>query len=128
MHRITLPVIFFFYSVVSFAQQPNVKGKVSIAILNEQSAALENVTVELLNSKDSALLKSAISDKNGIVEIEGIKPGLFLLKGSMVGYSAGYSTPFSITAEQTSVTIPSLTMIQKTSNQLQGVTVCLVLK
>jgi iron complex outermembrane recepter protein len=37
-------------------------GKVSVTIFNEQSSPVENATIELLRSKDSLLVKSAISD------------------------------------------------------------------
>jgi len=113
----------FAFSLFSRAQEAAVTGKVSVAILNEQSSALENVTVELLRSQDSALIKTALTDKNGIAELEGIKPGRYLLKATMVGYNDAYSAAFSTTAQQPGATIPLLTMFQNANNQLQGVTV-----
>ena len=123
MNRIVLPVLCLLVSIFSFGQETSVKGKVSVAILNEQNAPLENATIELLRSKDSGLVKSAITDKNGIAEIDGIKPGVYLVKGTTIGYATAYSGTFTLTAEQPLITIPSLTMVQKSGNQLQGVTV-----
>ena len=123
MNRILMLAILLLVCTGLSAQETNVQGKVSIAILNEQSAPLENATVELLNAKDSSLQKTAITDKNGIVEIQNIQAGSFFLKTSMVGYNSSYSVPFAITSEKNSITVPSLTMVQKTANQLEGVTV-----
>ena len=123
MNRMILTGLCLLVSIFSLAQEATTKGKVTIAVLNEQSAALEGATVELVRSKDSGLVKSAISDKNGIAEIDGIKPGSYLVKATTVGYATGYSSTFTLTAEQPRITIPSLTLLQKATNQLQGVTV-----
>jgi|GEM_PF-3853231 len=82
MNRSVLPILGLFLSTFCFSQEPVVRGKVSVAILNEQTAALENATVELLRSKDSGLVKSALTDKNGIAEMENVKTGSYFLKAT----------------------------------------------
>jgi hypothetical protein len=123
MNRNVLPALGLFFSTFCFSQEPVVRGKVSVAILNEQTAALENATVELLRSKDSGLVKSALTDKNGIAEMENVKTGSYFLKATMVGYSNTYSPFFDLTAEKPVITITSLAMLQKAGSELQGVTV-----
>ena len=54
------------------AQSTAEKGKASIRIVNDQKLPVENATVELLRSKDSSLVKTAISDKNGLIEFDNI--------------------------------------------------------
>jgi len=125
MNRNVLSALGLLFFTICFSQEPVVRGKVSVAILNEQTAALENATVELLRSKDSGLVKSALTDKNGIAEMENIKAGAYFLKATMVGYSAAYSPLFDITAEKPAITISSIALVQKAVNELQGVQVTL---
>jgi len=76
------------------------RGKISVAIVNEQQTPLENATVELRKAKDSSLTKIAISDKNGLAEFENILFGMYLLKVSMAGRAVQYSSPFDLSANQ----------------------------
>jgi outer membrane receptor protein involved in Fe transport len=96
------------------------KGKITISI-TDQKAAVESATAELLNSKDSSLIKASLSDKSGMVEFENIAFGNYLLRISAVGFNTQYSNAFSL--EQTSFTLPSMTMAAKANAQMQGVTV-----
>ncbi len=80
--------------------QPDVKGKASVIINNEQSLPLEGATVELLRSKDSVLIKTALSDKSGTVEFDNIKLGMYLLKVTMINYASAYTTAFTLTPQQ----------------------------
>lgn len=68
-----------------------VKGRVT----DENKAALEVVTVSLLRSTDSGLVKAAITDEAGNFEIAADKPGSYLLGYTMVGYRQTYSAVFS---------------------------------
>ncbi len=107
-------------STIAFAQAG--KGKATITVLNEQNTAVEGATVELLRSKDSSLAKTAIADKNGAVEIEGITPSTYLFRISAVGFAPTYSEAFEVKEGQTA-TVPSIKIAAKIEDQLQGVTV-----
>lgn len=98
------------------------RGSVKVNIANDQQAALENATIEVINKKDSSLVKAAITDKNGIAELENIRFGDYLLRVSVINYATQYSTPFSLTAEQSLVTVPKIVLTPK-SGQLSNVTV-----
>jgi len=98
------------------------RGSVRVNIVNDQEAALENATVEVIKKKDSALVKAAITDKNGMAELENIRFGDYLLRVSMVNHSTQYSSSFSLTAEQSSLAIPKIVLTPKTG-QLSSVTV-----
>jgi hypothetical protein len=76
-------------TILSFAQSPG-KGKIKIAVTNEKAIALENATVELINAKDSSLVKIAVTDKTGLAEFEKFPFGSYLLKTTMVNYGTQY--------------------------------------
>jgi len=109
-----------FFFVVAFGQTS--RGKVSVIIMNEQQSALENSNVELLRSKDSGLVKIAITDKNGIAEFENIVFGNYLLRISMIGYDRQYSAGFSLSADQPLAELPKI-LLKQSSVEMKEVTV-----
>jgi len=93
MKNFTLFVLCVLSTIFAFAQQ---KGKVSLTILNDQKLPVENATVELLRSKDSGLVKTALTDKTGIAEFENISLNSYIIRATAVGLKTGYSNPFTI--------------------------------
>ncbi|RYZ33378.1 MAG: hypothetical protein EOP49_35990 [Sphingobacteriales bacterium] len=83
-----------------FMLQAQPGGVVRLKIQGPDSLPLENVTAELLKSKDSLLAKASISDKQGTVIFENIKPGDYFIKLSMIGFGAYLSPGFNITADR----------------------------
>lgn len=120
MKRLILSLLSLYLAAAAFAQQ---KGKISIVINNEQKQAVENATVELLRSKDSGLVKTALSDKAGLAEFENINLGSYLVRASMVNRATSYSSSFELTATQSSITVQPISLLPKADNQMQGVTV-----
>ncbi len=114
-----LMIVFLLLAGVAVKAQ---QGKIRTAIVNDQQAPVENATVELLRSKDSSIVKLSLSDKLGIAEFENIKFGEYLLRITVVNYATYFSSSFSLSAEQADVTIPKISLQQK-STQLGGVTV-----
>ncbi len=98
------------------------KGKVSVVIKNAQQTALDGATVELLRATDSMLVKAAVTDASGLAEFDPVE-GKYIIKAGMVGYAAGYSSVFVISADNLTVSMPPLVLEQKAATQLQGVTV-----
>jgi iron complex outermembrane recepter protein len=98
-------------------------AKLSATILNDQNAALEGATVELVTAKDSSLRKTAVTDKTGIAVIENVKAGEYLLKVSMIGYANGYSSAFTVAENGGDINLQPLSLKAKPSGELQGVTV-----
>jgi iron complex outermembrane recepter protein len=121
MKKILLLSLGLFCVLLMAAQSPT-RGKFTVTILGNQNTPLENVTVQLLRSKDSSLVKAAISDKTGLAEFENIRFGSYLLKASMVNHSAAFSAPFNLSAEQPELQLPALTM-QRASGNMQEVVV-----
>jgi hypothetical protein len=108
-------------TTIATAQTQN-KGKISLNIINDRQAPVENATVELLRAKDSVLLKTALSDKTGLAEFENIVFGSYLVRSRMIGYALVYSSPINLTAENTHAQVSSLVLRQETT-QLGNVTV-----
>ena len=59
-----------------------------ISIKNEEARPVENATVELLLSKDSSLVKTALTDAAGVAELDVRHDGDYLLMVSAVGYNS----------------------------------------
>ena len=80
-----------------FCKSQENNKELSVIILNEEKNPIEAVTVELLRTADSALVKTAISDKAGKATFSGVKPGIYLVKASLSGYSEKYKGPIDFT-------------------------------
>jgi iron complex outermembrane receptor protein len=115
-----ISILFTVLSLLAAAQESS-RGKITEAIRNGQQPA-ENATVELLNAKDSSLVKLAITDKSGIAEFENTRFGTYIIKVTMINFATQYSALFSLSAEQPLVQLPSLTL-QPVTTQLGAVTV-----
>ena len=75
----------------------------------------------LYRAKDSGLVKTEVSDKNGNYKIEPVKPGTYFIRTSMVGMQKT-SSPLITVKEGETVTGPSITL-KPADKSLQGVTV-----
>jgi iron complex outermembrane receptor protein len=118
MRKGILSFIFISFALIAFSQE----GKLSVNVVNDQQQPLENITVELLRSKDSGLVKAAITDKAGIAEIESVRPGEYIVRVSGVNQSTAYSATFPVTAENNTISLPRFELKPK-ATQLSGVTV-----
>jgi outer membrane receptor protein involved in Fe transport len=87
MKRITTIIgILLFTTASLFAQEPvTFKGKVT-----SNKTPLAAVTVSLLKSTDSSLVKMAITDKDGHYEFVPVAPDNYLLMATSVGYTPAY--------------------------------------
>jgi outer membrane receptor protein involved in Fe transport len=109
-----------FLTAVAFAQTG--KGKATVTVLNEQKSPVEGATVELLRSRDSALVKTALSDKNGMADIEGITPAAYFFRITAVGYTVFYSQKIDVREGETA-SLSSINLLPRTDNRMQGITV-----
>jgi iron complex outermembrane receptor protein len=89
----------------AFAQNtPRISGSVKDA----EGKFLSAATVSLLHSKDSSLVKIAVSDKGGLYEFLNIKEGTYLLSISSVGYKKSFSKVFEFTGADHELPVVSL--------------------
>ena len=103
------------------AAQESGQGKIMANVRNNQQPA-ENATIELRRAKDSSLVKISLTDKDGVTEFENIRFGTYFIKVSLVNFITQYSTAFSLSATQTLVQVPLITL-QPATKQLSTVTV-----
>ena len=107
-------------SLLLFAQHQ--RGIIKINVVNDQGAFVENATVELRKTKDSSLVKVAITDKNGLAEFENILFGSYLVKATFVNYIPQYSPAFILSSEQSLIQIPKI-ILHPGNARLANVTV-----
>ncbi|RYF82242.1 MAG: TonB-dependent receptor, partial [Chitinophagaceae bacterium] len=120
MRKLIVAILTILITTASFAQTG--KGKATLTILNEQKSPVEGATVELLRSNDSALVKTAISDKTGLVEFENINTSSYLVRVTAIGLAKSYSNLFQVKEGETT-TVPAMSMAISNATQMQGVTV-----
>ncbi|MEO8415091.1 MAG: outer membrane beta-barrel family protein [Ginsengibacter sp.] len=96
-----------FLSVLAKAQYSNT-GEIKVFIKNDNQTALENVTVSLMKSQDSSLVKLGISDDEGSVYFDHIPYGFYIIKATMTNYDNTYSGVINVTSSQKNETVLSL--------------------
>ncbi|MGZ3854413.1 MAG: carboxypeptidase-like regulatory domain-containing protein, partial [Flavisolibacter sp.] len=103
-----------FYTLLAFvfigfavqAQSSKITGTVS----DEQGKPLPTATVSLFKSKDSSLVKLALSDRSGLYQFINIKDGNYFVAASSVGYQKLYSRPFEVKGQD--LAVPSFSLKQ----------------
>ena len=106
---------------IANAQANNNTGVVTAIIKSNQNIPLENATVELLKSKDSSLVKLAVSDNKGDAEFLHIAFGTYIIKVTMINYAPLTSDAFTLSSVKSSSKV-ALTMLQQTT-QMKSVVV-----
>ncbi len=121
--RFTLSTFLLLISIFSSMAQNTGNGKISLNILNDKNSPVENASASLLKTKDSSLYKTALSDKNGLVEFSFIKPGSYLIKISAANFQEQYSGVIDITESGNLVSLPAMVLLLSKSSELKAVTV-----
>jgi len=86
-------------------------GKVSGQVIDESQKPVEGATVSLLKGKDAALVKVAVSNKQGLYEFEKIAEGDYVISVTIAGYQKKASSPFTISKENSTVKIDNVQML-----------------
>ncbi|WP_257669332.1 TonB-dependent receptor [Parapedobacter tibetensis] len=81
----------------AYAQQASIAGRV----IDEQKAPLDLATINLLNAKDSSVVKTIFPDEEGNFQFQGIPQGKYLVSAILVGYDDAISEIVEITTEST---------------------------
>lgn len=87
-------IFFITLSAFSFAQDKgaNITGKIT----EDNEKPLSQATVMLLNAKDSALVKTAITNNSGIFSMANIKAGSYFISATSVGHKKNSGTIFNL--------------------------------
>ena len=96
-------------------------SKITGQVKDNSGKGIPAATVMLYAAKDSALVKTAISDKSGNYEIVQVKSGNYFIKTSVVSFTPAASAVFEV--KENSVTKVPEIITQATGKSLEGVTV-----
>ncbi len=92
MKQIILILALALNGIFAQAQKTAVQGK----IIDKNMRAVKAVSVSLLNTKDSSIVQTVITDDSGIFLIENKSGGNFLISTSALGHQKTYSSKFII--------------------------------
>lgn len=106
--------------LVSIGASAQAINRISGTLQNQDGKPLPAVTASLLKAKDSALVKLAVSDKNGLYEFHNISEGAYFLQFTSVGFSKSFSGKFTVSGSD--VSLPTVAM-QQLSKDLNNITV-----
>ncbi|MFC0776057.1 outer membrane beta-barrel protein [Terrimonas alba] len=123
MQKVLLFFLVFTLSTVLLAQpaQPGI-DKLLVPVVNDKQLPLADATVELLRSKDSVLIKAAITDTSGLASFQQVAAGVYLLRISSVNYGTHYSPPVQVLADESNERLAAI-VLYPANTHLQGVTV-----
>ena len=102
--------VFFLVSAVSELSAQNRIGNISGLVQDASNKSLSSVSVSLLRSRDSSLVKVAVTGKDGKYEFEKIADGSYLVGVTSVGYEKNFTAPFTISADNSTVKLDALSM------------------
>lgn len=89
----------------AYAQSaPSISGTVT----DDQGKPVQSATVSLVQQKDSALVKLAVSGNNGQFEFTNIKAGNYRITVALIGYNKQWSAPFAFA--NTAVAVPTIAL------------------
>ncbi|MCC6279541.1 MAG: TonB-dependent receptor [Saprospiraceae bacterium] len=102
--------------------QTATRGNISLHIQNEEKQALEGVSIGLMHAKDSTLAKIAITDQQGLAELDDIRFGTYFLTAFLMGYEKLQSAPITIDAGRLRIDLPAF-QLEKSAQALAEVTI-----
>ena len=116
-------LLLFASTILLLAFQPKAQtlSKVTGQIKDNNGNGITAATVMLLKAKDSAMVKTAVTDKAGNYELLSIKPGNYFIRTSITGMQKTSSVIFEV-KENESTTVAVIT-VTATPKNLQEVTV-----
>ena len=91
-------------------------------LLDEKGKPLDYATVSLLKAQDSSVVKGTLSNQGGSYTFDHIKPGAYIIKATVVGYTKAASSVFTLTDGSGKFTVPALKLLPA-SQSLNAVTI-----
>ncbi len=116
MKQLLVLLSFFIASAVLYqAAAQSVKSVIKGNVEGNQKH-IEAATVFVLRAKDSSIVRSGISDKEGIFMLEDITDGTYLVSVEAIGYKKLYSEVFIVAAGTTDLRTLILTTAETNTN------------
>lgn len=119
MKRISF--LLFCISLTAFSFAQNKGATVTGKITENGDKPLAKATVVLLKAKDSALVKTAITNTAGIFNMTNVKPGDYFISATSVGHTKSSGTVFNV-ADGQDITMPAL-ILSQSSTSLAAITI-----
>jgi hypothetical protein len=112
-----------FLTIWGLLSSATIAQQVTGTVKDEQGKGIEKATVSLLRSKDSSVIKLAVTAASGKYSFTAPGIGTYLISATYVGYSPMYSTAIEVSGTA-DIPVPDMTMmIDKTTGNLGDVTV-----
>ena len=119
MRNVFFIVFLLIAAMTSIGQKANDEtGNLSITVINDRQQLFEGVTIELFSIRDSMLIKTGITDSNGVAVFNEMLQGEVILKASHSGYTTQSTTVHTFqldaagNANQTIKLMPTVTTMQ----------------
>src|SRR6187200_847137 len=122
MRKPALTLIIFLIASYMVSAQTTERGKISGKVTDEQQKPIEGATAELLRTKDSSLVKVAISNKSGLIEFENIRFGSYFIKTTYINHERSFSSIIDLSATNSAVTVNDI-ILKHAAKELQTVQV-----
>jgi len=97
-------------------------GKISGTVTDAAGKPVEAATVQILKADNKALVKAAVTGRQGDYEIEKLVAGKYIVSVSAVGFVTTASAITEISASKTTAAVPAIKLAAGTT-ELGGVTV-----
>lgn len=106
IRKLLTALLIFIVTISANAQQP-VSTVAGVIVDKISKSPIEFANVELLNGKDSSVIKGTITDNKGKFAFDQVKNGNYLLRYSFIGYE---KTVITINADKGRINLGSLTI------------------
>ncbi len=120
MKKLLTVFITFFLAIKGIAQ--TIETSVSGSTVDTQNVPVESATISLIKSKDSSIIKIAVSDKAGKFSFTGISFGSYFITTSAVSFAKTNSPVFIISENNTTIRVGTL-ILQELPKNLSAVVV-----
>src|SRR4051812_43035574 len=91
---------FFLCLATALAFGQSKTGEIKGKLEDPQHQPIDGATVTLLNSKNNAVVKTAVSDHEGVFAFENIAPGEYVIAISSTAFQKKNTQPFTVNADQ----------------------------
>ena len=99
------------------------EGTINGKVADDQQKPVEAATISLLNAKDSSLVRTAVTGKDGRFSFEHLKEGRYLVSVTAVGHSKALSKAVQINAVNESPVELEPLVLESAATGLQAVSV-----
>src|SRR5690242_17966742 len=112
MHRNLLKArALLLFIVISIASQhTNAQASIQGRIIDSSKSGISQATVMLLQSADSSLIRTFISNRDGAYVFNNIPQGRYLVAAEFIGYKRAYSEFVDISNNRKTVIVGPLTL------------------